>query len=117
MVERPGLSREEIDALREDLERRQAEDPVEPIVERRSPPPTVFKIHEAAYAEPPPLMSDDVVDTVAGILCDQRLETRALIDAAIAPLRERCAMLEGQLSALTLLLGADGGKSKRKAPR
>jgi hypothetical protein len=48
-------------------------------------------------------------------LAETRIELRGELDAAIAPLSERLARLEGQLAALTSLLSAR--KNAVRAPR
>jgi hypothetical protein len=62
-----------------------------------------------------PPFSDEQVDVVAQVIADLRTEMRgdcqAMIDAALAPLRERIASIEGSLSTLIDLLGNNGGRS------
>jgi hypothetical protein len=48
--------------------------------------------------------TDDQVEQLADVLAQYRLELQAEIDDAIAPLRERIAVLEGQLAILASLL-------------
>jgi hypothetical protein len=97
--------------IREDLERRQLEDPFLDVPQMRSAPPVVFKTHDngSAYAavEPasPPLNNDDIADAVAEALAEEGDEIRREFEA-------RIAAIEGQLSALLTLLGADPSRAK-----
>ena len=79
------------------------------------PPPIVHKTvfgNESAFpataenAVAPPF-TDEQVDIVAVVLAELRQETEAAIAEALTPLRERIASIEGQLTVLMTLLGAD----------
>jgi hypothetical protein len=48
---------------------------------------------------------------MAAVIAELRRELQETIDAAMAPLRDRVAMLEGQVSTLMTLLGADANRS------
>ena len=58
-----------------------------------------------------PPFTDEQMDTMASVLVEIREETQSMIDTAIAPLRERIANLEGQLSMLTSMMGNGNGKA------
>jgi hypothetical protein len=55
----------------------------------------------------PPPFDDLQIDIVATVIAEIRAETQDAIDAAVAPLQQRVAVLEGQVSMLVALLGAD----------
>jgi hypothetical protein len=82
-------------------------------------PPIVHKTvfgNESAFpataenAVAPPF-TDEQVDIVAVVLAELRQETEAAIAEALTPLRERIASIEGQLTVLMTLLGADASRS------
>jgi hypothetical protein len=62
-----------------------------------------------------PPFSDSQMDTIAELMAmirnDMRDEFRAIVDAALAPLRERIASVEGSLSTLTGIIGNDSSRS------
>jgi hypothetical protein len=63
---------------------------------------------------PPPFTDEQtelLADTLAQFRMDFRMELEDMMDAAVAPLRERIATLEGQLSMLTNLLNGNGNRS------
>lgn len=63
---------------------------------------------------PPPFTDEQtelLADTLAQFRMDFRSELEDMMDAAVAPLRERIANLEGQLSMLTNLLNGNGSRS------
>lgn len=53
----------------------------------------------------PPAFDDNQMEQLADILAQINMQLQDTIDAAIAPLRERVAMLEGQISTLLSVLG------------
>ena len=53
----------------------------------------------------PPLFDEDQVEAIAAALAQQRQELASMLDQAIAPLRERIAVLEGQIGMLMVMLG------------
>ena len=127
------MNREERDAWRERLAASRIE-LLEDIAQREiadleQPPPRrapemVFKTARqngddtnGITAEPLPI-DPDLLDGIAQALAEQRQELAAMIDQAIAPLRERIAVLEGQLSTLVTLIGGSNGNARSKrAPR
>ena len=83
------------------------------------PPPIVHKTvfgNEPAFpataenAVAPPF-DDDQIDIIATVIAELRQDMQAMVDAALAPLRERIASIEGQLTVLMTLLGADASRS------
>jgi len=58
-----------------------------------------------------PEFTDGQMDVIARVLAELQKETQAMIDAAINPLRERVARLEGIIEALTLMSGNGNGKT------
>ena len=86
---------------------------------RNTVPEIVYKTIENARpsdnsttnADDIPPFADDQIDVLAEVLVQLREELQTMVDAAIAPLREKIANLEGQISVLTALLGSDSGKS------
>jgi hypothetical protein len=59
-----------------------------------------------------PPLTDDLVDALAQVLVELRKDCRVMIDEVVTPLRERVAVLEGQLAMLVNMLGGNnGGKS------
>jgi hypothetical protein len=108
--------------MREDLERRQAEDPLGAFelqqMQRAGPPAMVFKTHDNEIgfqncnpiADVPPF-SDEQTEIMAAVIAGLRQELQDAVDATIAPLRERCARLEGQITMLTTMLGGDASRS------
>ena len=82
-------------------------------------PEVVYKTHDNAVvrqrtisnADDVPPFADDQIDVLAEVLVQLREELQTMVDAAVAPLREKIANLEGQISVLTALLGSDSGKS------
>ena len=83
------------------------------------PPPIVHKTvfgNKSAFpataenAVAPPF-DDDQIDIVARVIAEIRDETQDAIDAALAPLQQRIAVLEAQVSMLVTLLGGDANRS------
>jgi hypothetical protein len=81
-------------------------------------------VHKTHYNPPEPdgvgvggqeSFSDFQLDAIAQAIAESRVELRTeiqgTINGAVAPLRERVAMLEGQVSALMMLLGSDSRPS------
>ena len=52
---------------------------------------------------------------LAAAIAQLRHDTQAAIDAALAPLRERAAVLEGKIELLTALLGGDANQRSVEA--
>ena len=95
-------------------------------VEKSAMPKMIYKIREDARVRQPqpyaPDESDDdndfaapfddaQLDTMAAVIAEIRQETRDMIAAAIAPLSERIATLEGQIGMLMAMLGGNNNKS------
>jgi hypothetical protein len=117
--------------VRADLEEREAKDCahsfLDPLAEHdaimqatRTMPPTIHKTNMDARRvllsddgngngdpEPPPPLSDEALDILAQVLAQIRLDFQAAIEDAVAPLNQRIAVLEGQISILTSLLSSD----------
>jgi hypothetical protein len=55
--------------------------------------------------------SEEQMDAMAQVIADLRTDIQGMIDQANAPLRERIAMLEGQVNTLLQMLGGDTNKS------
>jgi hypothetical protein len=93
--------------IREDLERRQLEDPFLDAPQMRSAPPVVFKTRDNAnaYAAAEPLNTDDIADAVAEALAEEGDEIRREFEA-------RIAKLEGQIETLLSVLGSDPSRAK-----
>jgi hypothetical protein len=87
--------------------------------------PIIYKVHagdhsddSGSYDDDPPF-TDEQIDIVALALAEMRIElrndlrteTQATIAGAMGEIRERVAMIEGQLSALMTLLGGDSTRS------
>jgi hypothetical protein len=99
------------EAVRADLEEREANDP------QLYVPEIIHKINEDARVllsddgngngngdpEPPPL-TDEALDVLAQVLAQIKLDIQSAIDDAVAPLRDRIIALEAQISLLTNLL-------------
>jgi hypothetical protein len=89
--------------VRADLAEREANETIMPT---RSMPAVIHKtIADARVVAPPadelpPEFSDDQLDIIAGALAEIRQDFRDQMEAALAPIRERVAFLEGQLSIL-----------------
>ena len=86
------------------------------------PPPIVHKTIENRVENfntvsdaPAPPFDDLQIDIVATVLAELRHDTQAAIADAMAPLRERIAALEAQVSMLTTLLGADANNRSLEA--
>jgi hypothetical protein len=95
----------------------------------RSPridPPLVYKTIEDARSvdlaasrqigdDLSPPLDDDLMEQLAEVLAQVRIDMRTefedALDLAAAPLRERIAVLECQLSLLMVLLGGDSGRT------
>lgn len=63
---------------------------------------------------PPPFTDEQIellADTLAEFRMDFRMELQDMIEAAVAPLRDRIATLEGKLDMLTNLLNGNGSRS------
>jgi hypothetical protein len=58
----------------------------------------------------PPIFNDEQTDALADVIADLRMEFQATVDDAIAPLRERIAVLEGKLDMLVSMV-SDNNKS------
>jgi hypothetical protein len=58
-----------------------------------------------------PEFTDGQMDIVATVLAQVFTENETAIKAAVAPLREKIALMEGQLSALMTLLSGDTSRS------
>jgi hypothetical protein len=125
MVDQEYLERlrEQAREIRKDLEERENDLSHENIMAvTRYDPPIVHKtIDNAQYPdysdEPPPTedpplgFTDEQMDAMAQVIADTRMEFQGMIDQANAPLRERIAMLEGQVQTLLQVLGGDSNKS------
>jgi hypothetical protein len=104
--------------IRADLERRELEDPVFDVPQLRSAPEMIFKTTEnaSAYAAAEPasqqLDSDDIADAIAEALLDASEDMQTEIRAVVTPLRERIAVLEGQVATLLTVLGGDPARAK-----
>ena len=108
--------------VHEDLEQREAEDPLAAfelqLRQRAGPPAMVFKVTETpsetavenagSFSAP---FSAEQTEIMAAVIAGLRQELQAEVDATIAPLRERCARLEGQIAMLTTMLGGDASRS------
>ena len=79
-----------------------------PVVYKDRDNDTVLNVPDNAVAPP---FDDLQIDIVATVIAELRAETQAAIDAAVAPLQQRIAMLEGQVQMLTTLLGGDASRS------
>jgi hypothetical protein len=114
------LNRASRDELRNEIAERDAQLEADPQVAHdammaqlevtRSTPPVVFKTHDNgssvyAAAEPSPLNNDELIDTIAETLAEEGDEIRREFEA-------RIAVLEGQVSTLLSLLGADPSRAK-----
>jgi hypothetical protein len=121
MVDREQL-RAEMDALREDIARRElelaiADEPEMPPrgAISREPPPLVFKTREVEpYDEPYNYpFTHDQIEELAWFAVQQRAEMRTEFNGAVAkavaksvaPLRDRISALEAQVSTLLTVLG------------
>jgi hypothetical protein len=60
-----------------------------------------------------PPFNDDQTEVLADVLAQIRLEFQDTINDAIAPLRERVSILEGQVTTLLSLLGNNNGDNGR----
>jgi hypothetical protein len=116
--------RAQADAVRRDLEERELQDPIaahETIMQAtKSMPVIIHKTNaQARVMAPPPLnnddeppsFNDDQVEQLASVLAEFRSDLLQAVDAALAPLQERIAVVEGKLEMLTTLLGSGNSKS------
>lgn len=120
------------DQIRDDLEERERvldEDPLamhDALMATRPPPQIVYKkfvgrqepLADDTNINVDPATSDalfnnDQMEVMADVLAQTRIDLQARIDDATAPLRERIAVLEGQLSMLTNLLGSSSSNKSR----
>jgi hypothetical protein len=105
------------EAVRADLEEREANDPqlhVPEIVHKTNMDARRVLLSDDGDTngddDVPPPLTDEQMDIIAQVLAQMRMDFQAAIEDATAPLRERIATLEGQISILTSLL-SDSGKS------
>jgi hypothetical protein len=114
--------------VREDLERREAEDPLGAFelnqMRRAGPPALVFKVTDNAavgcelesigqivQCDDRAPFTYEQTEIMAVVIAELRAELQAEVAATLAPLRERCARLEGQLTMLTTMLGAEESRA------
>jgi hypothetical protein len=86
----------------------EATQPVMPAIVHKT---ILGKVQAVPFDDDAPPLTDDQIEILADVLAQIRIEFRDTIDDAIAPLRERIAVLEGQISILTSLLGSDSSRS------
>jgi hypothetical protein len=110
--------RAQADEVRRDLAERQANAGHEEImaatqVPLPAVPSVIYKQYEGDQLDDtdtnngdvePPMFSDEQIDTLATVISEIKMELQDRIDDAVAPLAQRLAVVEGQLSLLTALL-------------